>query len=88
MSYPIIDIPNTVINTSCEHILDFSTWYNKIPKGKLLVLQSNNFFEVEEHVNCAVDVEDFDKMCTMSDTLYIGELELPKYKRFMKIGIK
>ena len=88
MSYPIVDSPDTIINTSCEHIENFDTWYNKIPDGKLVILQSNNFFEVEEHVNCVKSVEEFAQQSPMTTVLYKGELELPKYTRYMRIGYK
>ena len=84
----LTDSPNTIINTSCEHIENFSSWFNLIPKGKLVILQSNNYFEVEEHVNCSKSISQFSKTCPMSSTLYEGELELQKYTRFMKIGYK
>ena len=84
----LTDTPDTIINTSCEHITDFAKWYSKIPIGHLMVLQSNNFFEVDEHVNCSVDLEDFSRQTSMSSTLYEGELQLEKYTRFMKIGYK
>ena len=87
MSKPITDIPNTIINTSCEHIFDFDEWYDKIPKGKLIVVQSNNFFEVPGHVNCCETLEDFAEQTPM-DVAYEGTLELPKYDRFMRIGYK
>jgi hypothetical protein len=82
------DSPDTIINTSCEHITNFEQWYSMIPKDKLLILQSNNYFEVAEHVNCSESLDKFDKMCPMSNTLFTGELSLPKYDRFMKIGFK
>jgi hypothetical protein len=88
MSYPITDIPNTIINTSCEHIENFKDWYEKIPSGNLVILQGNNYFEVAEHVNCSTDLDEFDKKAPMTNTLFKGELVLPKYTRFMKIGIK
>lgn len=88
MSRPITDSPDTIINTSCEHIKDFDKWYNKIPEGKLLILQCNNFFSVEEHINCTVDAEDFSKMTPMTECLFLGELPLEKYTRFMKIGYR
>lgn len=88
MSYLITDVPTTIINTSTEHLLYFSDWYNKIPDGKLLVLQNNNYIEIEDHVNCSKSIEDFSKKAPMKTVLYEGELVLPKYTRFMKIGIK
>ena len=88
MSRPITDSPDTIINTSCEHIENFAEWYAKIPDGKLVILQSNNFFQVEEHVNCVNNIEEFKTQAPMLEVLYSGELELPKYKRFMLIGYK
>jgi hypothetical protein len=88
MSYPIIDIPNTIINTSCEHIENFDKWYDKIPHSKLVILQSNNYFKVNEHVNCSNSLNDFSNTAPMTNTLFEGELSLKKYTRFMKIGYK
>lgn len=81
-------VPDTVINTSCEHIEHFEDWYEKIPQGKLLVLQSNNFREIKEHVNCVNNLFEFKRIAHMSILLYEGELDLGKYKRFMLIGRK
>ncbi len=88
MSYPITESADTVINTSCEHIENFSKWYDLIPDGKLVVLQSNNFFDVEEHVNCVSNIKEFAEMTPMSNVLYEGELPLDKYTRYMRIGYK
>lgn len=82
------DSPDTIINTSCEHIENFTEWYAKIPNGKLVVLQSNNYYEIEEHVNCVGSIEEFAVKAPMNNILYSGELELTKYKRFMSIGFK
>jgi hypothetical protein len=84
----VLDVPDTIINTSCEHIENFTDWYAKIPNGKLVILQSNNYFEIEEHVNCSSSIEEFSKSAPMTTVLYEGKLELEKYTRFMKIGYK
>lgn len=84
----LIDSPDTIVNTSCEHIENFSEWYNLIPAEKLVILQSNDYFEVEEHLNCSSSISQFSKTCPMTETLFEGELFLPNYTRFMKIGIK
>jgi len=84
----LLDSPDTILNTSCEHIENFEEWYAKIPDGKLVILQSNNFYDVEEHVNCVADVGEFINTAPMSTVLYSGELALPKYNRFMIIGYK
>ena len=82
------DSANTIINTSCEHIENFGEWYDKIPKGKLICLQSNNYVAIDEHVNCVSSLEEFAKQTPMSELLFEGELDLGKYKRFMRIGYK
>lgn len=84
----LTDSPNTIINTSCEHIEQFAEWYNKIPQGKLVILQSNNYFEIDDHVNCSANLKEFSASTPMNQTLFEGELELPKYTRFMKIGYR
>ena len=88
MSKPISDSPDTIINTSCEHITNFEEWYAKIPDGKLVVLQSNNYCEVEEHVNTHNTLKSFSDSTPMGEVLYEGGLELPQYTRFMKIGYR
>ena len=88
MSYPITDKPNTIINTSCEHIPNFAEWYDKLPYNVLIVLQSNNYFEVNEHVNCSADLNNFSRQTPLNNVLYEGSLELEKYTRFMRIGFK
>ena len=80
--------PNTVINTSTEHIKDFEQWYGNILKGQLVILQNNDYFEVEEHINCHKTLQEFSNKTPMSKVLYEGELDLQQYKRFMKIGFK
>ena len=80
--------PDTVINTSCEHINNFDSWYDSIAYGSLVIMQSNNYFEINEHVNCHETLESFAKQVPLGEELYSGELELEKYKRFMRIGYK
>jgi hypothetical protein len=88
MSYKFIEIPNTIINTSCEHIENFDTWYNLIPKNKIVILQTNNYIEIEDHVNCSIDLGEFRMQTPMTTILYEGELVLGKYTRYMRIGVK
>ena len=53
-----------------------------------MILQSNNYFEIDEHVNCSESLDAFAKQTPMSQVLYQGELELEKYTRYMRIGYK
>jgi len=84
--YPVT---NTVINTSCEHITQeqYDIWLSHMFDDQLLVLQSNNY-AIEEHVRTAKDLDEFVEQAKLSNICYKGELELPKYKRFMLIGYK
>jgi hypothetical protein len=84
----LTDSPDTIINTSCEHIENFVEWYNKIPQGKLVILQTNNYFDLPEHVNCSDSLSTFANSTPMTDVLYQGELALEKYSRYMRIGYK
>jgi len=84
----LYDKPDTVINTSCEHIENFSEWYNKISKGTLVILQTNNYYEIDDHVNCVDNIEQFKEMAPMTDCMYDGILNLDKYNRFMLIGYR
>ena len=84
----LIDDANCVINTSCEHIVDFPGWYDHIPHGMLVAVQSNDYFEVPDHVNCSASLEAFKKQTPMRRELFSGTLELPNYNRFMRIGFK
>lgn len=82
------DSPDTIINTSCEHIENFEEWYAKIPSGKIIIMQCNDYKEIAEHVNCHDTLESFAKQTPLEVELYSGELQLQKYKRFMRIGYK
>jgi hypothetical protein len=87
-SVQLFDIPDTVINTSCEHIDDFEHWYNNIPLGKIIILQSNDYFDLPEHVNCVKNSLHFAEMTPLSKVYFTGELELENYTRYMRIGIR
>jgi hypothetical protein len=52
----------------------------------LFVIQSNNLFDVEEHVNCVHSIDHMCKKFPMERLEYAGEQELYGYKRFMVIG--
>jgi len=78
-----------VINTSCEHITSekYSRWLNLVPSNALIVLQSNNYNELEEHINCMTGIEEFVKESRL-EILQCSILSLPKYDRYMIIGKK
>jgi hypothetical protein len=81
--------PTVVINTSCEHLTQekYDQWLYNVPSGSLIVLQSNDYFDLEEHVRCAKDKEEFIEQSKIK-ILSSHTLELPKYNRFMLMGYK
>lgn len=81
--------PDTIINTSCDHVQDFSRWWDLIPSGRLVLLQNNDFRDAgEDHVNTVATLGEFHASAPMAETLFAGELDLGAYRRFMLIGIK
>ena len=82
-------IADIVINTSCEHITQeqYEQWLDNQPDDALFVIQSNNYFELEEHIRCSVDLDDFVRMSNIA-SIFKGVYETPKYDRFMIIGRK
>ena len=88
--YEYKTIPDIVINTSTEHLTrdKYKQWLEKIPKGSMIVLQNNNYYEIPEHVNCYKTVDDFAEQCELSTVLMKDTLELPSYNRFLIIGYR
>jgi hypothetical protein len=86
----MVESPDTIINTSCDHIEDFSKWWNMIPKGKLVLLQNNNFKHGNDKntLNTIETVEQLLAQAPVSKILFDGFRDFAKYRRFMMIGIK
>jgi len=77
---------NMVINTSCEHM--DNTWFENLPSGTFVVLQTNDYFSNPQHSNCCKDLEEVKSKYPMQSISYEGELDTHLYNRFMLIGIK
>jgi len=77
-----------VINTSCEHLPDFDRWWQRIPAAQQVVLQSNDYFACDQHVNCVRDLAAFRAQAPMSRLIFAGERRMKRYTRFMLIGRK
>ena len=84
----VLPKPDLLVNTSCEHLHDFGGWFDRLPTGQLMILQSNNYVAEAEHINCVADLDAFRAQAPMRELLYAGELVLDKYTRFMLIGRK
>jgi hypothetical protein len=78
--------PSLAINTSCEHIADFGAWLALLPAKLPVLLQSNNYREEREHVNCMPSLAAFADAARLSELKFSGELPLKRYARFMLIG--
>ena len=82
-----------LICTSCEHITDdlILTWIKRKRENSIVVLQSNDYFEIQDHINCKKNLSHFKKsLLKKAKTKKIDlkvinsyELEMPKYTRYM-----
>ena len=82
-------LPNLIINTSAEHMS--TEWFDQIrfkqlASDPIVAIQSNNYFEVEDHINCVHSIDHMKKKFPMREIYYEGELQLKGYKRVMLIG--
>lgn len=87
MSHPIREAPDTVINTSCDHMLSRS-WFDLIPEGKLVVLQNNDWEENDQHTDTVDSIQSFRSMYPLSEYVFEGELDCKIYTRYMLVGRK
>ena len=82
-----------LICTSCEHITDNNivTWLKRKKQDSLAIIQSNNYFEIEDHINCKENLDKFkfdiltqaEKKKMNIQVINSYELEMPKYTRYM-----
>ena len=84
------ETPDIIINCSTEHFTT-SKWFEDIPKGTLVVLQSNNMTH-DDHFSCVDSLADFAKLFPLTPFLYQGTLDFNyptwKFSRYMLIGNK
>ena len=80
---------NVNVCTSCEHIpqKQIDDYLKRTLSGTLKILQSNNYYKIEEHINCRESLDDFVKDYNPEKLLFKGELDLEEYKRFMIIFV-
>ena len=77
-----------IICTSCEHITDnvINDFIKKKKGTALVVLQSNDYFNIEDHINCKNNCQEFADSINMR-ILEAHTLKLKKYNRFMLFGV-
>jgi hypothetical protein len=81
---------NTVINTSCEHFSreDMNTFGCRIVPGTRVIIQSNDYREIDDHINCVDSADELAEQIDFSEILFKGALPTLKYTRYMVIGIR
>lgn len=84
----VIGTADTIINTSCEHLEDFDTWFDNIPFGKLVVLQCSDHESYDGHVNSMSNMYELSYRAKCRRLLYKGTLDCGEYSRHMLIGVK
>tara|TARA_Y100000389_G_scaffold5307_1_gene5016 strand:- start:147 stop:734 length:588 start_codon:yes stop_codon:yes gene_type:complete len=82
-----------LICTSCEHITDdlILTWIKRKKENSLVVLQSNDYFKIKDHINCKKSLINFKRNILSKakqkkiniQVVNSFELKMPKYTRFM-----
>lgn len=87
--------PDTVINTSTEHVTQdvYDQWWNNIPNGTVYALQGNNFWDDPEHIRCAHNIEEFKKINRCKNvqiefSFPCGGPNNSEFLRFMVLGVK
>jgi hypothetical protein len=75
-----------IIDTIVEHFEDHGEWVKTLPAGATVVLQGNDMFDVPDHVNCHLTLEDFIESCGLNSIIWSGELNLHNCTRYMAIG--
>jgi len=78
-----------VINTSSEHMKDLP----ELIKNKLynddcvFALQSNNMYDISDHINCVNSKEELIEKSGLNKILYAGVQNMENYSRYMVIGL-
>ncbi len=86
---PIPDDVDLVVNTSCEHLRDFSSWLDRIPQGVLFACQSNNMVGIHAHINCSPDLIHFQGYFSKRLMIDTSVVDMPGgngWQRFTVLG--
>lgn len=78
-----------VICTACEHIdqEDLNEMLIKKHKDAIVCLQSNNYYEIDSHINCHDSLDHFISELPLREIYYSGSKNWNgEYDRFMVIG--
>ena len=78
-----------ILCTSCEHIEQnlLNEFIGRRRKDdSIVILQSNNYTKLTEHINCVEDEDEFESKLKLKMTHFKGNLQCDGFKRFMIIG--
>lgn len=77
-----------IVCTSCEHMdqTGLSMLVARKKSRDIVAFQSNNYHEIEDHINCKDSLEEFLADYNFKEILYKGELDRGHYKRWMVIA--
>tara|TARA_A100001035_G_scaffold234251_1_gene197307 strand:- start:25273 stop:25908 length:636 start_codon:yes stop_codon:yes gene_type:complete len=78
-----------LVCTACEHIDDeeLSFTLQQKHENMIVCLQSNNYYEINSHINCKDNLKDFVKSLPLKTIMYSGtKRHKNEYDRFMVIG--
>jgi len=78
---------DVIICTSCEHIEQsiINNFLKKRKQNSLVILQSNNYYKIKEHINCRDTLKHFIDDYIHFNPKYYNQLELQEYNRYMVI---
>lgn len=79
---------NIVINTSVEHMEkeDIKLMSSFKAKDTLIVMQSNNYHEIDSHINTYQNLEHFEKSLNLRNVLISEKKKMSKYDRYFVVG--
>lgn len=79
--------PRTVVNTSWEHLDAPEAWFERLPAGRLIIVQAHDDPGLEGHVSPVPSLEALTAATPFACRLFEDARALPCGRRFMTIGL-
>ena len=89
IDYRSVKKHDIILCTSCEHIEQdlLNEFIGRRKKDdSIVILQSNNYYKLPEHINCVEDENEFESKLKLKMTHFKGSLQCDGFNRFMIIG--
>ena len=89
VDYRSVKEHDVILCTSCEHIEQdlLNEFISRRRKDdSIVILQSNNYYKLPEHINCVENEDEFESKLKLKMTHFKGSLQCDGFKRFMIIG--